>query len=138
MRPLISLLGRRNEEKEMPSRRLTRTCVGGGKHNHAYTRSHRGLSGEGVRGCDDGSKKTRVCGARCVKYAGSRARVHRKVVDKRMRLSADGDHENHLTDIVVVRHDHSVGRVLLQLVRGNQWRVGEMLRRADSAYDGVV
>ena len=67
-----------------------------------------------------------------------RARVYRKVEDKRVRLAADGDHENHLTDIVVVRHDHSVGLVLLQLVRGNHSRVGEMLRRADSAYDGVV
>ena len=72
------------------------------------------------------------------KRTGSRVRVYRKVVDERVRLSADGDHENHLADIVIVRHDHSVGLVLLQLVRRNHLRVREMLRRANSAYDGVV
>jgi hypothetical protein len=59
--------------------------------------------------------RRRMCAARFIR-TGSRARVYRKVEDKRVRLSADGDHENHLTDIVVVRHDHSVGLVLVYTV----------------------
>jgi hypothetical protein len=101
------------------------------------TRGHSGLSGEEVSVAVMMEARRRMCAARFIR-TGSRARVYRKVEDKRVRLSADGDHENHLTDIVVVRHDHSVGLVLLQLVRGNHSRVGEMLRKADSAYDGVV
>ena len=65
-------------------------------------------------------------------------RAYRKVEDEGVRLAPDGDREDRLTDIVVVRHDQLARLVLLQLVRGQHSCVGEMCRRADSASDGVV
>ena len=59
----------------------------------------------------------------------ARGRPYRKVEDKGVRLSPDGDQEDRLADIVVVRHDQLVGMVLLQLVR-------YMCRRTDGADDG--
>ena len=65
-------------------------------------------------------------------------RAYRKVKDEGVRLAADGDREDRLTDIVVVRHDQFVGLVLFQLLRSHRSCVGDMCRRADCACDGIV
>ena len=65
-------------------------------------------------------------------------RAYCKVEDEGVRLASDGDREDRLTHVVIVRHDQLGGLIPLQLVVGHHSCVGEMCRRADGAYDGIV